>query len=311
MVSGKLDNTSEDVTSDDVSYKKMLTDDEFNIETKKSTHDGLLKLGETLQKKRLEEGDLQNKKIKKQDILDKYNFKEEQIDSYVEDLSKNKDVLLLRIHGIVKDLSYLQDIDKSLTLDFEKKIKIHVQDIALLKEENISLIDECEELEKKNEEHEKNINGYWKMRVQKLRNRVTDNRLYILRLFGLCVFTNIHTIILCNVGFNAYFNFWFYVIDWLNFMIYHIVFFLPNMYYYLTDIDNYIYLFELSMINIIHVYDYLLHHMYNGFNYLYFWTIYGCKSAIIYTIENNILISTLVCGFILIKYRNRLFRNTK
>ena len=268
--------SKEEKTEFPLPLKKMMTNQEFENETKKTTHDELLKLGELNEKEKVKKENLKLNIEKKKSILKKYNFKPDEINDYVEKLSKNKDMLLINIQGIVKDLASIQEMDNDIINYYSNEINTHKKDLDSLKEETTELKEENEELEEKIELKDEEIENNWKKRVHKLRNKVSEYRQFTNCLYIILAISNIHTWIFSTFGYQAYFNFWYVSYEWLNFIIYHIIFFIPNMFQILTNTENYSYLYVLIVKSISNFVTDSLTYFNVGLNELFDFSIEKC-----------------------------------
>ena len=283
-----------------VPTKRMLSEQEYKEESKKATHDALLRLGELKEKEKSKKDILKIKIQKKKDILKKYIFKENEINDYIEDLSKNKDMLLIKIQTIIKDLCIIQEIDDEMITYYDNLIKTHKKDLDSLQDENNDLKEENIDLDEKIEKKELEIEINWKARIHKLRNKLSEYRKYILFQHGILIFTNIHTCIFSIFGIDAYLNFWYSLFEWIYLILYHIVFFIPNMYLILTNGDNYKYAYIVSVKSISYLIQILFQSLHSISYKIIDLCIYHCSNIYELLLDNIILSFCLVIGLIII-----------
>jgi hypothetical protein len=284
--------TTQDKQETQVPSKTMMSNEEYEIETKKTTHDALLKLGEINEKQKTIESCLKFNIEKKKNILNKYNFKPDEINDYVEELSKNKDMLLIKIQSIVQNLAFIRETDNEIIIYYEKIIKTQKTDLDSMKEETDDLKTENEDLEINIEKKDEEIENNWKTRVHKLRTKISDNRQFINYQYFILGFTNIHTCIFSLFGYQAYFNFWYVLYEWLNFIIYNIIFFIPNMFQILTNFDNYTYLYVLTMKLISNLGQHIFQNTHDGLEIMINYSVHNC--VYIYELFTNIHINTIM-----------------
>ena len=282
--------------------KKMISKDEYETQSKKTTHDELLKLGESLSIKKNKEHHIEECIEKKKNILEKYKFSEDEINDYVENLSKNKDLLLLKIQGIVKDLNYIQEVDHDINIYYNKKINTQKEDIDSLKEENELLIEESEELELKNEQDIKKFTE----RITKLRQKIESKNSIRNILYILIILSNVHNWFFCNYGFKSYFMIWDFIFRLIFNIIYHIIFLIPNSYKLITNYDNYVYLYQ-TILNIITRSIDKIIISFNDLLYIIIKNISIHINWIKNIIFNNHIISSIIIGIVLIQFIKRIF----
>ena len=234
---------------DEQFLKNSLTSDEYQTQMKKTTHDELLKLGEKLSNNKNKEYYIKECIQKKGDILDKYKFNDNEINDYVEEISKNKDLLLLKIHSIVKDLNYIKQVDHKISTYYNKEIILIKNDVDSLTEENELLIKENEELETIIEEDFKKTN----QRITNLRSKIMNKNFIIKGLCVLLIVSNFHTWIFSNYGFKPYINIWMIIFEWIRYIIYQCIYLIPNIYKLVTNYNNYVYIYEQSKKYFYHV----------------------------------------------------------
>jgi hypothetical protein len=289
---------------DEQSLKNSLTSDEYQTQMKKTTHDELLKLGEKLSNNKNKEHYIKECIKKKGDILDKYKFNDNEINDYVEEISKNKDLLLLKIHGIVKDLNYIKQVDHKISTYYDKNIILIKNDLDSLTEENELLIKENEELETIIEEDFKKTN----QRITNLRSKIMNKNFIIKALCVLLIVSNFHTWIFSNYGIKPYFNIWIIIFKWVGYIIYQCIYLIPNIYKLVTNYTNYVYIYEQSIKIFLSCFEtciYYLSHILkicNGFMIIHI------RSGIEWIIENQIKCYSSALGLIMLIFRNYIIK---
>jgi len=253
-------------------FVEKKTVQEMIDESKLTTEQELIKLGQIMKENEKKEEEINSKLESNVKIIEKYKNKD--IIQLVDDFIKNKKYIELK--ELFDVLFNHEQIVNNKLKEKDKKIEKLDTQIDNALEDNKELMQENHELEEK-------IEKYWEPRVLKLREKIIY-RNKLMKHYHICyAITIFHTFIFTKYGIFQYFHFW----KNLFLMMYRILIFflylLPNAYQILTNTNNYLIVYD-------NIFSYIINIFYIIFEKIYYYLILS-NTGIILVITTLIIIN--------------------